>query len=814
MIMSSIAGTPAEFRSVHVTLRAPRVAIEVARGVGWESRAALALHAAGQAWGGAGFAVVFGGSEGVPPSIARALRAFDPDYLCGLEYTASQMEAMHEGWLVKQFGAQVQENLPDDWPETVVSRARPSSKMLGVSSPFLLRHGSDAVSQVQCISAVALQSLPTASLFKGPNPRGVVLAAPAGLKGSLGLSVAMRCGFAQVPELPFVDETTTTTDLASLLRFAVGGDAQYATRELLEFGSGIAMSVLPKDAPTVWESTKAGLVPVSGFRPQEDTYVIVGDSEDDFSLALILHRMFKRVCWVPRAWTEDEASLPALRWGLHDLMRDGLGGYGDTVYTSVSLAQSDVEDVFRVIWGDPEAKLGEQKLEGQSLWDTPIYCAPARLHLEGPSFLACPDDDYDISTAIPGNRDPDGGFSFATPLPAFVPKSADLAGPRRPFWEVDVSVQGVAIPPVRHLPADVLQAPNEHQRVRSGRDGVTFHAQNMGLVMSSESLQQSTARPLLHFPSLLEWIVERGKAYESPCEVNVSDAGRRAKVAARLFGNRERLVEELPQVLDVLREFLPPSNRSSQSYPERDGVVLAGRQGLLSFQAVLRVLGEGVGKREARDVMDRLLEGGVLRRGLVLNCEDCGQLSFYPLESLRQENSCPRCTSNNSLSLSRWRMPIEEPQWYYDLHGAIREMLAQDGDVPLLAARYLKRKSRNFYDVPEVDFIDERGVVREVDLVALANDQLIVGEAKRRANLGGRSDRAKSVDKLVHIARVLQADQLLLCSTENAEWAHSDVAALQQRLAPQEWTAGPPPSLRILTGLSPDGQANDTVVVA
>ena len=109
--------------------------------------------------------------------------------------------------------------------------------------------------------------------------------------------------------------------------------------------------------------------------------------------------------------------------------------------------------------------------------------------------------------------------------------------------------------------------------------------------MSGESLQQATAAaPPLSGP--LEWTVERGRSYASPCVVNVSDAGRRAKVAARLFGGRESLVEDLPQMLNVLREFLPPSNRSSQSYSAKDGVVLAGRQGLLTFQAVLRVFGE------------------------------------------------------------------------------------------------------------------------------------------------------------------------------------------------------------------------------
>ena len=48
-----------------------------------------------------------------------------------------------------------------------------------------------------------------------------------------------------------------------------------------------------------------------------------------------------------------------------------------------------------------------------------IYPTPTDLHLEGPSFLACPDDDYDISTAIPRNRDSDR-VSRSLHLPAFI----------------------------------------------------------------------------------------------------------------------------------------------------------------------------------------------------------------------------------------------------------------------------------------------------------------------------------------------------------------------------------------------------------
>ena len=183
--MSSIAGTPAEFRSVHVTLRAPRVAIEVAGGTGWES---CRLGASRRRKGlGRGRPSLSSEAPRESPCRRAALGPSTPIMCVALSTRLAKWKPFTKaGWW--QFGEQVQQNLPDDWPNTTVSREAVFSRPW--SGEPLSSHGADAIS---CCSAFpqTLQSLPAASLFKAANPKGVVLAAPAGLGGPLGLSLAM-----------------------------------------------------------------------------------------------------------------------------------------------------------------------------------------------------------------------------------------------------------------------------------------------------------------------------------------------------------------------------------------------------------------------------------------------------------------------------------------------------------------------------------------------------------------------------------------------------------------------------------------------
>ncbi|PBC92419.1 hypothetical protein BX281_0068 [Streptomyces sp. Ag82_O1-15] len=65
----------------------------------------------------------------------------------------------------------------------------------------------------------------------------------------------------------------------------------------------------------------------------------------------------------------------------------------------------------------------------------------------------------------------------------------------------------------------------------------------------------------------------------------------------------------------------------------------------------------------------------MLRRGLALGCEQCPAFEFYPLEELAQRYRCRRCGAVNDLVQARWKTGASEPEWYYELHPAVAELI-------------------------------------------------------------------------------------------------------------------------------------------
>ena len=140
-------------------------------------------------------------------------------------------------------------------------------------------------------------------------------------------------------------------------------------------------------------------------------------------------------------------------------------------------------------------------------------------------------------------------------------------------------------------------------------------------------------------------------------------------------------------------------------------------------------------KRRLRADIDRLCLLGILRRGLVLNCEACGHVGFIAVDVVSSINSCVRCGDQNPLMVDRWRDPFEEPTWFYDLHGAARELLAEDSGIALLCSTHLRQSARSYADLSELKFFTLDGkAVAEIDLLASCDDKVIIGEAKSHPN--------------------------------------------------------------------------------
>jgi hypothetical protein len=96
--------------------------------------------------------------------------------------------------------------------------------------------------------------------------------------------------------------------------------------------------------------------------------------------------------------------------------------------------------------------------------------------------------------------------------------------------------------------------------------------------------------------------------------------------------------------------------------------------------------------------VNHLLHIGVLHRGLVVLCSECELRTFYRIELLGETNTCPRCGAHAYATAAR-RSRLNEPQWFHDLHGAGRELLGQNGDVPFLAGHALAATAESFEDI-------------------------------------------------------------------------------------------------------------------
>jgi hypothetical protein len=334
-------------------------------------------------------------------------------------------------------------------------------------------------------------------------------------------------------------------------------------------------------------------------------------------------------------------------------------------------------------------------------------------------------------------------------------------------------------------------------------EGISFKPMNMLFVPGGATLEQSVVRPRLRVPGLRGWIEELAAQIHPNMGIELSQAGRRAMILARLWGSRAAMAKDLLALNDFLREFRPNGASDSGAYPQRDGVRITPTEGYLTFDAAVRVLGE-MKPDEIRERLNNLLRINVLQRGLIVPCGECERRVFYRMDALREMNTCPRSGAAAYSSAAR-RTSIdksEEPGWFYDLHGAVREFLEQDGDVPVLAGWALVATARAFEDIPELDFrFPGAEDPDEIDIAALVDGRVVIGEAKRIASLGTRRETNRAVQKLIRVSDLVSADEIVLATTAPGPWEDLATGQLPTATAGHRWRFGTVPRIRVLTDL-------------
>jgi hypothetical protein len=795
-------GMPGD-HSARIGLRAPRVAVRVESAQHWQSMFALAMWMAAGWWGGYGFIYLPRGTGRLHPALAGILGAYDPDYLVDTLWTRGDIEALEPGWHARRYkgwsadpGESAALLAQQAFAEQVVREGLGEDMGANLCSPYYEPYDEQGrFRRIRVLSPRAEGDERNLATVLGGNPRAD-FEIPEGLDPLLTLALGLRAGCPTKPPLPLGREVDGVTERLPH-RYIYHALSSRQDRPGLEF----------RGLTTAWNLTQAGLVKIGKVRPPARPVAVIGSTAEDFALALALDRMYGSATWVPAEWTQD----PGLRWpvqeGYRDLLHAAHPSGHPPIVTSISLSGQQLDEAVQTSWPKPiQAWRGDgdtDLLDG----DPPEVVPADRLDLGTPMHLACGSGDYDLPFTSPTRADGRGGFEFLLPIPVHTPSSEELRSPRRPFWEVDVEVYPPRMPPGRNLRGRAILADDDawpSTVLRSGRDGISFNPMNMLFVPGGATLEQSVTRPRLRVLGLRGWIQALAAQDQPDTEVQLSQAGRRAMILTRLWGSRSAVARDLLALNDFLREFKPSGSSDTQAYGKRDGIRLTPTEGYLTVAAAIRMLPE-MKRSEIRDRLNHLLHINVLHRGLIVPCSECERRAFYRIELLGESNTCPRCGAPAYMTAA-WRSEQGEPEWFYDLHGAVRELLEQNGDVPFLAGLALAATARNFEDIAELDFRRPDQDPDEIDIAAFVDGRLAIGEAKRVASLGTNKEASQTIGKLLRISDLLGADEILLATTAPGPWKKTQTDQLLKATAGHRWRFGKVPQVRVLTDLRDDPQ--------
>src|SRR5207302_5166441 len=153
---------------------------------------------------------------------------------------------------------------------------------------------------------------------------------------------------------------------------------------------------------------------------------------------------------------------------------------------------------------------------------------------------------------------------------------------------------------------------------------------------------------------------------------------------------------------------------------------------------------------------------------LVLKCSHCLHFDWYSLDEVAQTFACHRCRTTTVITEATWRGGTE-PVHYYDLAEVVYQAVKGNVEVPVRALALLQAGTKSFAEMPEVELTNSSDEQIEIDLLAIADGGILIGEAKTGDRL--RKTKAAELDwhQFGSVAREATVDQVVF-ATGSAMW--------------------------------------------
>ena len=782
----SVTPTEIGFVSASVVLRPPRVAILVADDERWRDWAITALAIASGYWGGVGFVLVpYDTTTGTASAnFADIIRAYDPDHVVSLALPLATWDEWYPGSVPisgvkdeverKQLIANAHQEITGSASDTARDEVASWCAPMRVSR---LKRDVGA-RQRETVKTLRRRTADTDRFRQGfapaPSPGlEARLAAAETWRSDLGLLAAMRVGVADIetekrPEPP-------VKGLDWFIRAASD-----APTSLIWNHDTIPSQHTAGLEP--WFTAGQHLIQVNNSYLEDQGAIVIGDSGTDFALAVAYDRMIGNGIWLtPAMLADEEVFKHEIQPALWSMLSDFENEARHLVVDSITESETYLKDV-AVQLRAPRYQFAEDgPPEALSEHET---VRVGRAVVTGGYMEWIVNDHVGVPVSIPVTKMPDGSTEALSGLETPVP--ADLVHPDHsgwvPYWYVDVALGRDQTPRARDFPAHALlvgEGALPSVNLRASKESVTFDPHSLGFVSAGSFLPGRIGRPRVRGLSMMAWVA--AMAEPEGLGVRLSSAGRQAELIRRRLGSRDALLDlATPANVRMLRGFVPLKKRPTPEERDPETVVL-GLDPYLSFNAMETLLRGTPG--ETGEAVDRLISARLLRRGLALDCVECGRPSFIDADRVGQQFECPQCAALNDLVSERWKGKTNEPKWFYDLYTVFRELLAANGDVVLLAADALRNKSGTYVDAPELEFYDLSSgkAVAEVDVIASVDREVVLVEAKSNGTFT-TAKRGPQTQKLLRVAKALRADRIVLATTKSS-WNAQDVNHLTKEAA-------------------------------
>jgi hypothetical protein len=788
---------PPSYKRLSLTVRPPRTAVAMVEGDGWVHSARRMVENFSRLWGGAGNVVLAIDSSGkVSETSWRLLEAFDADRL---GYYASSWQGLRRAnpdgfkrWLYRESRrlARNSSTTPREWREQMQQDAFMHQTLSGEppeevvaeallrTSPYRWEHS--AFRTTFTSDWTPEHAFPDLLAYEPVNLRDILVPDVSALSDELALLLEMRTGQISPSYEKELGQKRVRVGRPALAEAELGYALEYAwlgrTKDLSWLGgSALPDWLAPSDLPVQpfdRSLVGCGWFTESGSRWDERPYaIVVGNTLEDFSWAMMLDRLLSGAAWVPERRLRPRNArlarvmLSTLASAISTATRFGRVNR-PVIFLSASLTSARLVRVIDATRRHAITTLGDT-----------IALGTVNDVLSWMQFQRLLDREvYEVDRYAPFANG-EMATRVETPTPSIVPPDSR----RGVTWEVEVGVEDYRLPTRAVVDSLLLAEDTIDREVRASRYGISYFSQHAFLQLGIP-FEKTLARPRLRLPEALE--VFQALLSRGELEGRMSQAGRYSQEIVEVWSGIEQAAIAFREsaTRNLLQGFL--SVRPSATDP---GVYLqsAGRR-FLGFDDVRSLT--GLSADETRQLLDDCADRGILSRGLILDCSHCSYDAWYALGELDEEFRCPRCRRASRLRRAAWRLPVEEPEWFYELSEVIYQGLKHNAHAPILALARLKTPRGAFQYAPEIEVWAGGERYAEFDLWAIVNGRIVVGEATTNRSLEQRLPQTRvRLQRLRRVAEVITADEVVLATTA-AAWGPTLVAEAQSILGGNRWT--------------------------